>query len=324
MAKRNQDIPKPEKFNISKSGVLNELLKIDNDKDARERILIIENGFRTSMKTHVDGLPVEDSKLRKFSTSPFVLLIHCFKRGYNKISEIEKDILPAKEFSSMETSAGKMSEIITFPVYDWQIVESSMHTENSALDGKKIEKDVLKLATLKSGPRCLNDEMSENFADAIIANIKGWANEHKAKKVHFTYGVLYGTKKQSNKKDWHILRNLMEKLPDSCFSVLPKNRWDCTFQIDDIEITVDIKIGYDWWQYLGGQYGLLELVIALIRATIVPEKFESSDYVYTISDVKSIIDVSKVPEDFNISILQRSQLEWLYFILYHFCDEFEY
>ena len=88
-----------------------------------------------------------------------------------------------------------------------------MHTANSAIDGKKIAGDTLCLATLKSGPRCLNDEMSENFADAILANCEAWAGDAGKKELDFTYGVLYGTRKQSNKKDWHILRNLARKLP---------------------------------------------------------------------------------------------------------------
>ena len=60
----------------------------------------------------------------------------------------------------METSAGRMVETIVLPVYDWEIVPSEMHSVNSALDGKRLLGDELRLATLKSGPRCLNDEMS--------------------------------------------------------------------------------------------------------------------------------------------------------------------
>ena len=93
----------------------------------------------------------------------------------------------------METSAGRMIESVMLPAYGWQVVPSGMHSANSALDGKKIEPDVLKLATLKSGPRCLNDEMSANFADDIVNNVEHWANEAQVKNIDFTYGVLYGT-----------------------------------------------------------------------------------------------------------------------------------
>lgn len=34
--------------------------------------------------------------------------------------------------------------------------------------GKNKDPDIFKLVTLKSGSKCHNDEMSENFADAVI------------------------------------------------------------------------------------------------------------------------------------------------------------
>ncbi len=77
------------------------------------------------------------------------------------------------------------------------------------------------LATLKSGPRCLNDEMSANLADDILINFREWAETAKVREIDFTYGVLYGTKKQSNKKDWHILRNIKEKLSKANLLVSP-------------------------------------------------------------------------------------------------------
>ena len=52
-----------------------------------------------------------------------------------------------------------MIEEVVLPEYGWSVVPSEMHTANSALDGKKQEKKIFHLVTLKSGPRCLNDEM---------------------------------------------------------------------------------------------------------------------------------------------------------------------
>ena len=101
-----------------------------------------------------------------------------------------------------------------------------MHSAESVLDGRQPGSDPFRVATLKSGPRCLNDEMSENIADAIIAHARGWGQAGTTQ-VDFTYGVLYGTKKQSNKKDWHILRNLGESCPSGRHCP-PDGRWDCT------------------------------------------------------------------------------------------------
>ena len=206
----HKGLPRPESYDLSKASLLQTLKAVDNDAGAKDRILKMENDFRSRINTHLAGLPVQSSSFKKFNTSPFVLLFYSLQNELKHIHQIEKAILPAKLFSSMETSAGRMVEQVALPVYSWEIVESSMHSANSALDGKKAAKNIVSLATLKSGPRCLNDEMSENFADAIIANFEEWSEGRK--KIDCTYGVLYGTKKQSNKKDWHILRNVCEKL----------------------------------------------------------------------------------------------------------------
>jgi hypothetical protein len=313
-------LPRPKEQLMYKKEILSSLRDIDADPVATRRILTLETNFRNRVQNHISTLPDKDSKFKRFNTNPFVLMIHTLKRGYSNIKEIEGDILPAKEFSSMETSAGRMVEDVMLPVYGWKNVISKMHTCDSSLDGKKLEGEILKLATLKSGPRCLNDEMSENFADAIIGNAVEWATKDSVHQIHFTYGVLYGTKKLSNKKDWHILRNIREKIPESEMIVQPDQRWDCSFMKNGIHVKVKIRIGSEWWTYLGGRHCFIELCIALIRACVRPEAAKRTNN-YMISDLSQIISTAEVPNNFNVGILQRSQIEWLFFIARHFCDK---
>lgn len=324
MAKGHPGLPKPESKVIRKLDILDQLHRIDAARDSCNRILHMENLFRVAIQGHILSLPAEDAVFQKFSTNPFVLMMHALKHHHSKISEIENSILPAKEFSSMETSAGRMAEEVTLPVYGWQTVPSGMHTANSALDGKALQGNTLRLVTLKSGPRCLNDEMSENFADQIINYLPAWVEQHGngVTKVDFTYGVLYGTERMSNKKDWHILRNLMDKLPRDCFSVLPEGRWSCSFNLNGIEIEATIRIGEAWWHHLGGESCLLEVCVAMIRACVLPGEPDPADFAYSISDLGSIVSTQSVPGDFNVAILQRSQLPWLFFLLRHFCDAY--
>jgi len=319
MAKRRVGLPKAKTCELSKSRLLSQLRLIDNQKKRRERVLRLENAFRKKIDSHILSLPSDDSQFKKFNTSPYVLLIHARQKNYTKISQIESDVLPAKQFSSMETSAGRMIEDVVLPEYGWTCVESEMHTTNSALDGKKKEDNVFKLATLKSGPRCLNDEMSENFADAIINNFREWAAESETKKIDFTYGVLYGTQKMSNKKDWHILRNLKEKIPN-LITKDPFNNWVCEFQEDPICVEVTVRIGFDWWRHLGGDLCFLEVFTALIRACINAGIVDDNDYKYTISDLRDVVSMSKIKKDFNVSLLQKSQFPWLFLMANHFCD----
>lgn len=315
-------LPSPSLRPISKRELLKQLSTADGNKGTTKRVLALETDFRRRITQHVESLPLSDAEFAKFNTNPFVLMIHSLQKKYKHISEIESDILPAKVFSSMETSAGRMVEAVVLPQYSWQVVPSAMHTAYSVIDGKAKKGNVLCLATLKSGPRCLNDEMSENIADAILTNFKRWADEASVKEVDFTYGVLYGTPKQSNKKDWHILRNIKEKLSGGTLIKSPDDGWDCQFQKSGIKVRVTIRIGTDLWKYIGGtDTAFVELAVALIRACISPSKTQPEDYKFTIVDLPSIISLESVPPDYNVSLLQRSQLEWLFFFARHFCDE---
>ncbi|MCE0498561.1 MAG: hypothetical protein LV481_11505 [Methylacidiphilales bacterium] len=314
-------MPKALKITFYKEVLLDELVKVDADARCRSRVLELEVAFRKKIQAHASSLLKVDAELREFNTSPFVLLIHAFARRYSLVEELENDILPAKQFSSMETSAGRMVEEVVLPVYGWQCVASEMHTTNSALDGRQIGSSPFRLATLKSGPRCLNDEMSENFADAVIANAATWAEEGGATELDFTYGVLYGTPKQSNKKDWHILRNLRDKLRQNQMRVSPNGRWDCECDIGEIPVHATIRIGEAWWKYLGGETCLTEVISALIRACIVPGRLPEKPSKFTISDFGAVVGMEEVPISFNVGLLQRAQIPWLFLIANHFCDE---
>lgn len=320
---RHTGLPRATNLIVSKGSLLRTLQEVDNDAASRDRVLAMENDFRGRIATHIGSLPTSDAKFSKFNTNPFVLLIHSMKQGYRHISQIEQDILPAKLFSSMETSAGRMVESVILPVYGWEVVPSVMHSADSVLDGKKLEDGHLKLATLKSGPRCLNDEMSKDIADDILQNCAGWAALAEVNEIDFTYGVLYGTKKQSNKKDWHILRNIAEKLPEGAhLDIGPSGNWHCRFRMAGLTVTVTIRIGIDLYQFIAGQdKAFVEICAALIRACIAPSDIQPAAYQFTIVDLPDIISLESIPNNYNVGILQRSQLEWLFFVARHFCDE---
>lgn len=320
---RHEGLPRATRFTLSKLALLSDLICVDTDKAATARVLTLETAFREKIKTHVEALPTSEAAFSKFNTNPFVLMIHTFNKRYRHVSEIEQDVLPAKVFSSMETSAGRMVEAVVLPVYSWKCVSSPMHTANSLIDGKKRSGRTLCLATLKSGPRCLNDPTSENIASDIIANSSAWAIGDKVNRIDLTYGVLYGTKMQSNKKDWHILRNIVEKLPTkTMIRVHPRDGWSCEYEKDGVKVVVTVRIGIELWNYIAGnRLAFVEICVALIRACVAPTDTRPNDHKFTIVDLERITSMAPVPSNFNVSILQRSQLEWLFFFARHFCDE---
>ncbi len=95
---------------------MKQLSAVDVDKASTKRVLAMEVDFRKRMKQHVESLPSSFAVFSKFNTNPFVLMIHSLNKGYRHIGEIEDDILPAKVFSSMETSAGRMVESVVLPI----------------------------------------------------------------------------------------------------------------------------------------------------------------------------------------------------------------
>lgn len=325
MARGHLDLPKrTAEIVLRKSDIFNALKRIDSSDAARDRVLSMESSFRLKVATHLGGLPPADAKLKKFNTSPFVLMFHARNQGYSRVSQVEKDIIPAKVFSSMETSAGRMVEEVVLPTYGWEVVQSAMHSAESVLDGRKSQSgDDFFCVTLKSGPRCLNDEMAKDIGRDVVAHAPAWAASHQSTSVEFTYGVLYGTKKKSNKKDWHILRNIAEALPgDAEIIYSHRNSWSIIYVLNALRVEATIRVGIDWWNYLGGQDAWLEVCLALIRACIDPVGGIREDSAeYKISDLESILDMSDKPNGFNVALLQDSQLEWLMFLAAHFCDK---
>lgn len=322
MARGHVDLPAAAPpLLISKMKIYEALKRVDADEAARARVLEMETRFRTKIDTHLAGLPAASAQFQKFNTSPFVLLFHSKRQGYERVSQVERDIIPAKVFSSMETSAGRMVEEVVLPVYGWEVVPSRMHSSESVLDGRKTEEDDFLGVTLKSGPRCLNDEMAQQIGRDVVANLGTWAQNHGTTKVEFTYGVLYGTKRQSNKKDWHILRSIAEVLPaNTNITMSHRQAWCIGYDHNGLEVTATVRIGIDWWTYLGGKDAWIEMCLALIRACIsaAPTRIDAPEYL--ISDLASILDTSGLPQDFNVAIIQQSQIEWLLFLARHFAD----
>jgi hypothetical protein len=323
MARGHADLPRNVPTVIlSKRDIYAALKRVDTDEVARNRVLRMEVDFKRKIATHLLGLPAADARFQKFNTSPFVLMFHSRRQGYSYVSDVEKDIIPAKVFSSMETSAGRMVEEVVLPAYGWEVVPSQMHSVESVLDGRKVAAGDFTCATLKSGPRCLNDEMAKDIGADVAHHVRAWADSHNATKVDFTYGVLYGTKRLSNKKDWHIVRNIAEVLPHET-EILAAHRaaWGISYRLNGLEVTATVRVGIEWWTFLGGRDAWIELCVALIRACIDPAGARATAPKYIISDLGGILDMGSLPDGFNVALLQASQIEWLLFLARHFCDE---
>ena len=319
------DLPRPKPLLLDKANIFARLKALDQDASASKRILRMESDFRARIGSHLTRLPAGTSKFEKFNTNPFVLLFYSKQQQYGRVAQIERDLVPAKVFSSMETSAGRMIEQVVLPVYGWKHVTSAMQSHQSLLDGERATQSpgTFVGATLKSGPRTLNDDISRNIASGLVTLAPSWAVGHSAQQVDFTYGVLYGTKKQSNKKDWHVLRNIDELRPrQSVVLQSHKKAWSVVYQDGPLTVSATVRIGTEWWEFLGGPDTWLELCCALIRACVAPVAAGHGGAKYSISDLASFLDMSALPSSYNVAVLQKSQLEWLLFLARHLSDGF--
>ena len=148
-----------------------------------------------------------------------------------------------------------------------------MQSHELLLDGQKVNQTGGKFicATLKSGPRTLNDDIARNIGHELVDRAPSWAVSHSVKEVNFTYGVLYGTKKQSNKKDWHILRIIEEQRPkQSKIKTSYKGGWAIAYSDGPLSVSATVRVGIEWWEFLGGKDTWIELCCALIRSCITP------------------------------------------------------
>lgn len=325
MPRTRSKIPRSADLVLSKQTILQQLTQIDNDTDARARVLQMDTDFQQKIKVMCANLPVEAGGLRDINTSPFVLMAHTYNQHYTSIQQLEDDIILAKVFSSMETSIGKMVEQVALPVYNWNVVPSQMHTPYSVVDGKKIDGEEGRFVTLKSGPRCINDDQVTGISDAFVANYRTWAKEHGICKLKFDVGILYGTCKQSMKKDWHIIDESSKKLPNGVkIGSTPDHSWHFDFKDGKLDVDVGVKIGANLWRHIGGQdYSYLEVCVALVRACVPPTPpttKPATSPTYRIPDLQEIASMGSVPIGYNVGILQVSQLPWLFLVCAHFCD----
>jgi hypothetical protein len=266
-------------------------------------------------------------KFKEFGTSPLVLLAHAKIAGLTHVAQLEGNLLLAKQFSSIETSIGNMVEQVTLPVYGWQTVPSGMHSLYSAVDGERMEPGIARFITLKSGCSTLNDASGQSIAGEIIRHYNAWAADKRVQEVAFTFGTLYGTPNMSNKKDWHILNNVHTALSAKGATVVasPHGSWTSEYRDESLKLVVDVKHGSEYWGYLGQALSadaFIEFAAAFVRASV-RASLDNTQQAILLRDLAEITDLTHVPAAYNVGLLQRSQLAWLFMFVSYYCDRLD-
>lgn len=261
------------------------------------------------------------------ATNPFVLAAYANLFAIQTLKQVDEIVAAAKVFSSLETAAGRVVEDVIPEFYGWQQIESEGHTLLSEIDSARIVDDTIELVALKSGPMCINDSMVSQIANSISVNWIEWSNHWGVDKVRYIVGMNYSTAKNSNKKDWHIVRLAEERAvanglitTSGCTSSNGKKPLAHSFfegGQSGKSLRVETMQGRALWAHVGGSSDTyLEICWAMAKcmeALAVPigSNF-STGGMNEIIEFAAKIDAPEVPE---------AEKQWLVMFARHFVDE---
>jgi len=263
------------------------------------------------------------------STNPFVLAAYAELFDVQQLKQVDEIVAAAKVFSSIETAAGRVVEDVIPPFYGWMQVGSPGHTVLSEIDSARVVGDTVELVALKSGPMCINDSMVSQIANAISNHWVEWSNQWGVDKVRYIIGMNYSTAKNSNKKDWHIIRLAEAHIAGqganvSSSSTTPNGKRPIAnsfFQADlgGKELRVETLQGRDLWAHIGDSNdAFLQVCWAMAKcldAVAVPPGGN-----YSTGEMHEIVDFAS---RLNVADVSDAEKQWLVLFARHFVDKLE-
>ncbi|MDC0212774.1 PmeII family type II restriction endonuclease [Euryarchaeota archaeon] len=269
------------KFSIpviqSASKLEEQLILTLNDEDALARIKKMSNLF----SNRFESINIAKTEFKGTNTNPFVASALARIFDQTNVHDMSTLYIAGKAVSSIETAAGKIVEAVVPMVYGWKTIESPTNSPLSEIDCMIRRGDEVILAALKSGPACINDSMSGKIASAICNHNNFWFNHFKCTKIRFIVGMNYSSPRNSNKKDWHILR-LAEKDPDFGFESKGCSIHSSCIQDDNIAVNnlkvetnnntlvIQTSHGESFWDLVSGpscRFATTEICLALANAS---------------------------------------------------------
>jgi len=291
--------------------------------DRFARVAQLEQALETRMRQINARSPAIDGK----STNPFVLAAYAKLFDVQHLKQVDDIVAAAKVFSSIETAAGRVVEDVIPPFYGWEQIDSPGHTLLSEIDSARIAGDTIELVALKSGPMCINDSMVSQIANAVANNWVEWSDHWSVDKVRYIVGMNYSTARNSNKKDWHIVRLAQERaaehgavITSSCTT--PQGNRPLAHPFFEAEmggkaLRVETMQGRALWAHIGGSDdAFLEICWAMAKcmeALAVP-----AGSVFTTREMQEIVDFAA---SLDVPEVSDAEKQWLVFFARHFADE---
>jgi hypothetical protein len=326
MAKRQFKFTQLTALSLSKTrDVLPALGRLSANPTALARVQTLTKEISKRIDASKPASPAIDGK----KTNPFVLAAHSRNASLQSPIDLDAGLSAAKEFSSLETSLGKVVEDIVPAIYGWKQVPSQSHTLLSEIDSAKVVGTVVHLAALKSGPACMNDSMVNRIGSAVADNCIQWAKHWNVTSLEYTVGMNYSTFKSSNKKDWYAVHLAEESLKSkgaiivtSCVNPPDQARAGFEAQIQGITIKMNVKQGKTFWDYIAipepDAYLELCCALTLVAAQNAAPKTTPATHTIGLKEVSSVPAVYPLPANTPIT---QNQLPWLFLFIRHFVDQ---
>ncbi|WP_159642256.1 hypothetical protein [Sphingorhabdus sp. 109] len=287
------------------------------------RVAELEAALEARMRQINARSPAIDGK----STNPFVLAAYAHLFDVHNLKQVDDIVAAAKVFSSIETAAGRVVEDVIPPFYDWTQIDSPGHTVLSEIDSARVVGDTVELVALKSGPMCINDSMVSQIANAVASHWVEWSDHWEVDTVRYIVGMNYSTAKNSNKKDWHIVRLAQERLEQqginitSSCSVKQGKRPLAVpyFEAEENGKTLRVETlqGRALWAHIGGgDDTFLEICWAMAKCLkALPVPIASQ---FTTGEMKDIVEFA---DRIDVPDISEAEKQWLVLFARHFVDK---
>lgn len=312
----------PQRLTVAEVKAFFDKLRDPAYRDTVAQIRRLQSALEARMRLIKPRSPAIDGK----STNPFVLAAYAELFDIENLKQVDDIVAAAKVFSSLETAAGRVVEDVVPPFYGWRQIDSAGHSLLSEIDSARIINGTAELIALKSGPMCINDSMVSQIANAVSKHWIRWADEFKVKRVRYIVGMNYSTAKNSNKKDWHIVRLAQEHLAEqgvqiltSCSEVKDRRPIARSFfeaKSGEYTLRVETMQGKALWAHVAGTpAAFLEICWAMTEC--LNTVAVAADTKYTTEEMREIVGFAA---RINSPEVDASKKQWLTLFARHFVD----
>ena len=171
--------------------------------------------------------------------------------------------------------------------------------------------------------------MVSQISNAISRHWKEWADHWGVNRVRYIVGMNYSTAKNSNKKDWHIVRLAEEQLAadgfevtSSCTTPDPRRPLASAFfsgQDGDQSLRVETLQGRELWSHIAdAQDAYLKICWAIAKCLNATPVAEGSSF--TTGQMHEILRFS---QRLDVPGVSDGEKQWLVFLARHFVDRLD-